>query len=79
MILALHRFWMWLGLPHWYLSTGCLHQDHAYCAGMTGLAGVKRPARCKFCDVPCRCRCHRTARTPHPRSWATRQTEEGTA
>ena len=45
--------------PHVYLSTGCLHNDHAYCQAMTGLNGAKRPGECKFCQAPCRCFCHR--------------------
>lgn len=52
--------------PHWYLSTSCLHarepgrEDlHGYCQSNTGLGGAKRPASCKFCRAPCRCRCHR--------------------
>lgn len=46
---------------HRYLSTGCLHGDHAYCQNKQGQAGPKRPGRCKFCAAPCRCRCHRGA------------------
>lgn len=46
--------------PHWYISTGCFHDDHAYCQSMTGLNGAKRPGRCKHCDAPCRCPCHRS-------------------
>lgn len=46
---------------HTYLSTGCLHGEHGYCQSMTGLAGAKRPARCKFCEAPCICPCHRAA------------------
>ncbi|MFJ7999006.1 hypothetical protein ACIQ7D_17920 [Streptomyces sp. NPDC096310] len=42
-----------------YLSTGCLHGEHAYCQGATGQAGTKTPAVCKFCAAPCRCDCHR--------------------
>lgn len=58
----------WCGLAtavtgrHFYLSTGCLHGDHTYCAGMTGAAGAKRPATCKTCPARCRCRCHRRRR-----------------
>lgn len=59
MILAVHRFAQWLGLPHWYLSTGCLHGDHNYCAARSGKVGAKEPQRCKFCTARCRCRCHR--------------------
>lgn len=47
---------------HIYLSTGCLHGDHAYCQGMTGLAGAKRPGECKHCAAKCACGCHRNAR-----------------
>ncbi|MGW7053096.1 hypothetical protein [Streptomyces sp. NPDC054887] len=54
---ALTRLAHQLGTHH-YLSTGCLHGDHAYCQGKTGLVGAKRPSRCKFCGSPCRCRCH---------------------
>ncbi|MFC8447610.1 hypothetical protein [Kitasatospora sp. NPDC057223] len=45
--------------PHHYLSTGCLHGEHAYCQGKTGQAGTKVPAQCKFCPAPCQCDCHR--------------------
>jgi hypothetical protein len=44
---------------HEYLSTGCLHGEHEYCKSMTGLAGAKRPAECKFCKAPCICGCHK--------------------
>lgn len=43
---------------HEYLSTACLHGEHGYCQSSTGLAGAKRPARCKWCDVRCICSCH---------------------
>jgi hypothetical protein len=47
---------------HRYLSTGCLHGDHLYCNAMTGMAGAKRPGRCKGCDDGrCICPCHRDA------------------
>lgn len=46
---------------HSYLSTGCLHGEHAYCQGKTGQAGAKAPAKCKFCDARCQCRCHQDA------------------
>lgn len=49
---------------HEYLSTGCFHGEHGYCQAMTGLAGAKRPARCKFCDAPCVCPCHETNTGP---------------
>lgn len=50
------------GAPHAYLSTGCLHGEHAYCQGKTGQAGAKKPAQCKFCGAACVCPCHdRTA------------------
>lgn len=45
---------------HVYLSTGCHHGRHDYCAAMTGWQGEKRPAICKFCPAPCVCRCHAT-------------------
>lgn len=65
---AVNRVLLWLGLPHRYLSTGCLHggDGHAYCGSPSGRAGAKAPARCKFCQVACRCRCHRPARTAAP-------------
>lgn len=44
---------------HRYLSTGCLHGEHDYCASMIGLAGAKRPATCKFCAAHCICECHK--------------------
>lgn len=44
--------------PHVYLSTGCLHGDHDYCAAMTGYQGEKRSSQCKFCDARCVCDCH---------------------
>lgn len=46
---------------HVYLSTGCLHGEHAYCQARTGAVGVKVPATCKFCAAPCVCPCHREA------------------
>lgn len=46
---------------HRYLSTGCAHSDHLYCNSMTGMAGAKRPGRCKGCDAHCICPCHRDA------------------
>lgn len=48
---------------HHYLSTGCYHGDHDYCRSMTGLAGAKRPASCKFCQAPCQCPCHAPGET----------------
>lgn len=49
---------------HHYLSTGCLHGNHGYCQGMTGMNGAKRPASCKFCGAPCQCPCHQDGGTP---------------
>lgn len=43
---------------HDYLSTACLHDEHQYCAAMTGYQGAKRPAQCKFCEARCVCPCH---------------------
>lgn len=43
---------------HVYLSTGCLHDHHGYCAATDGQAGAKHPAECKFCRAPCVCPCH---------------------
>lgn len=51
------------GGPHVYLSTGCLHGEHAYCQGKTGQADAKVPAKCKFCDAHCVCDCHTTTET----------------
>lgn len=50
--------------PHRYLSTGCLHGEHDYCRGMTGMQGAKRPGQCKFCDARCVCPCHDDAQRP---------------
>ncbi|MEU9470470.1 hypothetical protein AB0D78_28400 [Streptomyces avermitilis] len=47
--------------PHVYLSTGCLHNEHAYCQSNTGANGAKQPAQCKFCTAPCICACHTVA------------------
>ncbi|MEU9703048.1 hypothetical protein [Streptomyces sp. NPDC047981] len=47
-----------LAAAHHYLSTGCLHDQHAYCQGKSGQAGPKSPAQCKFCQAPCVCPCH---------------------
>lgn len=44
---------------HEYLSTGCFHGEHGYCASMVGAQGAKRPSQCKFCDAQCKCPCHR--------------------
>lgn len=49
------------GIPHVYLSTGCLHGEHDYCQSMTGIQGDKRGGRCKFCDALCTCPCHQPA------------------
>jgi hypothetical protein len=46
---------------HIYLSTGCRHGFHDYCASLEGVAGIKKPARCKFCEAACICRCHQEA------------------
>lgn len=43
---------------HVYLSTGCLHGDHAYCQAKAGAVGAKTSATCKFCAAPCVCTCH---------------------
>jgi hypothetical protein len=53
---AAHR----LAGRHLYLSTGCLHGRHDYCQAMTGHAGAKRPAECKFCGARCVCACHQS-------------------
>lgn len=50
------------GGPHRYLSTGCLHAEHGYCAGETRAdGGTKVPASCKFCGAGCVCPCHTAA------------------
>ena len=56
---------------HVYLSTGCLHGDHGYCQGMTGLNGAKRPGECKHCQAKCVCDCH--ARPPRTFAEGTQQ------
>lgn len=48
---------------HAYLSTGCFHGEHGYCASDTGSnerqeTWHKKPARCKFCTAVCVCPCH---------------------
>ncbi|MFC8676731.1 hypothetical protein ACFUEN_29100 [Streptomyces griseorubiginosus] len=43
---------------HVYLSTGCLHGQHTYCQNVDGIAGLKKPAQCKFCQTACICPCH---------------------
>lgn len=43
---------------HVYYSTGCLHAEHEYCSGHTGLSGVKTPSQCKFDAAGCICSCH---------------------
>lgn len=62
----MNRLLLWLGLPHHYRSTGCLHGGrnhdalpHRYCRGEDGINGRKKPASCKWCGTECRCRCHR--------------------
>lgn len=68
--------WLRRFLRHRYLSTACLHHQHDYCNAPTvtrdgeweflgpsyssGRDAPKRPAECKFCSAPCRCRCHKT-------------------
>jgi hypothetical protein len=70
-----NRLMLWLGLPHRYLSTGCLHGDHAYCQAKAGRAGGKLPGVCKFCAAPCRCRCHRkVTAADQPRLYVRRPT-----
>ncbi|MEV6401161.1 hypothetical protein AB0M39_41380 [Streptomyces sp. NPDC051907] len=49
---------------HHYLSTACLHGDGAYCRSHTGQSGLKTPAQCKFCAVPCVCACHLNPESP---------------
>ena len=56
--LALRVLWGVLRGQHVYWSTGCFHGKHDYCASMTGQAGSKRPAECKFCQAACICWCH---------------------
>ncbi len=46
---------------HLYVSTACQHGHHDYCQRETGMLGQKVPARCKFCQAPCLCPCHREA------------------
>ncbi len=44
---------------HRYWSTHCRHGDHDACDARTLAPGVpRRPAQCKTCAAPCRCRCH---------------------
>ena len=53
-------------MEHEYLSTACLHEEHAYCQAKSGQAGPKTPAQCKFCSAPCVCQCHQEARSVAP-------------
>lgn len=54
---------------HTYLSTGCLHGDHAYCQTQARRydGTTKTAAVCKFCDEGddhgghCVCHCHQEA------------------
>ncbi|MFJ2650864.1 hypothetical protein ACIO1C_29615 [Streptomyces sp. NPDC087420] len=46
---------------HVYLSTACLHEEHAYCQAKKGQAGPKKPGECKFCTARCICDCHKEA------------------
>lgn len=55
---------------HDYLSTACGHAQepgrehlHESCQSFVGVDAAGRefsrnPARCKFCEAPCRCECH---------------------
>lgn len=45
---------------HEYLSTGCLHGDHAYCQTQARRydGTTKTAAVCKFCSAGCQCLCH---------------------
>lgn len=52
---------------HVYLSTGCLHGEHAYCSNVDGIAGLKKPAQCKFCAAPCVCPCHAAVGAQQPK------------
>ena len=46
------------GTGHVYLSTSCMHGHHDYCKTDVGIAGLKTPAKCKFCPAECVCACH---------------------
>jgi hypothetical protein len=61
---------------HHYLSTGCLHGEHGYCSNVDGIAGLKKPAQCKFCTAPCQCPCHGEQPAADP---AATQTADGPA
>lgn len=63
------------GRNHLYLSTGCFHGDHVYCASEKGISGAKTAASCKQCASPCVCICHvargsapeeKSCTCPHP-------------
>lgn len=46
-------------MTHLYVSTGCQHGEHGYCAGPERAdGGDKLPATCKFCQASCLCPCH---------------------
>jgi hypothetical protein len=41
---------------HVYLSTSCLHGEHAHCRStLSAHGGIKLPGRCKFGPEVCRC------------------------
>jgi hypothetical protein len=61
--LAYLRVWIRHPGRHTYLSTGCRHDQHGYCSNVDGIAGLKKPAQCKFCQAPCICPCHPTTET----------------
>ena len=55
------------GDEHSYLSTGCLHGRHDYCAATGRMVDdgvgmqLKDSATCKWCPAKCICECHEAA------------------
>lgn len=59
---VLKRFLMDSHGTHLYLSTGCLHDQHAHCNSSVNITGgSKEPGVCKWCPAVCVCPCHPTA------------------
>ncbi len=55
---------VWPNGLHRYWSTHCRHGRHDDCDATTiggPLGAPRKPAQCKTCEAPCRCRCHAPA------------------
>ena len=54
---------VFIGGTHRYWSTHCRHGHCDACSATELAPGVpRRPARCKHCQAPCICICHRSTR-----------------